>query len=95
MRWEGAGDGKKPGEDGDGKKPGEDGDGKKPGEDGDGKKPGVDGDGDNQNETGEQTLGVKGASQECTAVCKAKAFRVIKSAVHVVIGVIVVSLFLF
>ena len=72
------------------------GDGKKPGEDGDGKNPGEDGDGNDENQTGEKTLGVKSANQECTAVCKAKASRVTKSAVHVVIGVfvIVVSLFL-
>lgn len=73
------------------------GDGKRPGEDGDGKNPGEDGDGNDKNETGAQTIGVKSASQECTAVCKAKACRVTKSAAHVVIGVfvIVVSLFLF
>ena len=65
--------------------------------DGDGKKPGENGDGNGENEAGGKTLGVKSASQECTAVCKAKAYRVTKSAVHVFIGVsvVVVSLFLF
>ena len=79
----------------DGKKPGENGDGKNPGENGDGKKPGENGDGNGENETGEKTLGVKSA-KVCTAVCKAKASRVTKSAIHVVIGVfvIVVSFFI-